>query len=489
LIVDVSDHSNPEVVGPVPDAVPGVGNGIEGIEANGDVLVIDQREPLGDPPLGFDVPENLPARGLAIYDISDPSSPELAGRYDYGELTTHTVSLWRDPEDSDRLLAILSFTDNPDIQVLDLTGCPDNCNPTIVANWDLETQVTPPNESHPSESPTDSTHEAIMSTDGRRIYVSQLQGGVFMLDSTNLLRSLREGIDCDPSAPEDTPGERHCLTLLNPEIDAREDTAPPLIGAWHHTPIKIPDRPYLLETSESTGPGYDAENDEILTANCPGALTRLIYIGEDQFYQDPEEGGTLLRGDLDPETVGVFGLPEQELTNCGEDGWESDEVALPAWFSPHDALVFPNIAFVTYYGAGFRAIDISNPYMPVETGYFFNDPVEEVRWASYGIQGETVTEDGEAVRRPAPGQKHMFAFSYPVMHDGHIIYADVHSGLYILKYSGPHADEIPEEGNCISGNPGAVKPGFEPCPPYGETDWGTPGYGQTGEVETAEEDK
>lgn len=464
LIVDVSDPSNPDVVGPVPDAVPGVGNGIEGIEANGDLLVIDQREALGG--LGFDVPKGLPSRGLAIYDISDPRNPELVARHDYGDRDTHTISLWRDPQDPNRILGVQSFSGTPSITVVDLSGCLNGDDPKEVAHWDLGVQTG-------LES---GTHEAIMSTDGRRIYVSQYQTGVFLLDSSNLLRSLRKGIDCDSSPPNSTPGERHCLTLLNPDIDAREDTAPPFNQEWHHTPIKVPDRPYLLEISESTGPSWDEENEEILTANCPGAFTRMIYIGEDEFRQDPDDGGALLRGDLDPETVGVFGLPEQELRNCGKDGWKPGTAALPAWFSPHDAVIFPNIAFVTYYGAGLRAIDISNPYVPAEAGYFFNNPVDEVRWASYGIQGETKTrEDGLAVRRPAPGPNHMFAFSYPLFHNGHLIYADVHSGLYILKYTGPHADEIPEEGNCISGNPGAIEPGYEPCPPYGQTNWGTPG--------------
>ncbi len=69
----------------------------------------------------------------------------------------------------------------------------------------------------------------------------------------------------------------------------------------------------------------------------------------------------------------------------------------------------------------------------------------------------------------------VFAFSYVLSHNGYVIYADVHSGLYILKYKGPHSDSILQTGNCIAGNPGAIEPGFEPCFPHGQTDWGTPG--------------
>ena len=482
LVVDVSNPNNASVVGPVPNATPGVGNGIEGIEASGDLLVIDQRQALGSPELGFEVPEGMPARGLAIYDISDDCrNPELVARVDFGDLTTHTVSLWRDPQNSDRVLAIESFSDTPSIKAIDLTGCPEDCNPEEVANWDLGEQTG-------IES---GTHEAIMSTDGNRLYVSNYQTGVLMLDSSNLMKSLREGVSCDPSAPTDTPGQRHCITLMNSDPSSIEDTAPPLSQEWHHTPIKVPGRPYLLEISESTGPGWDQENETQLTNNCPGALTRMIYIGEDEYAQDPDadDPATLLRGDLDPETIGVFGLPEQQLENCGPDGWKEDTSNLPAWFSPHDAVVFPDIAFVTYYGGGLRAVDISNPYNPIEVGHFFNQPVNEVRWASYGIQGETVsrTDSPLALRRPAPGQKHMFAFSYPLTHNGMVIYADVHSGLYILNYSGPHAEQVPQDGNCISGNPGAIEPGYEPCPDYGQTNWGTPGIEDVADETTANE--
>ena len=312
------------------------------------------------------------------------------------------------------------------------------------------------------------THEAIMSTDGRQISVSQLKGGVFLLDSTDLLASLRTDAGCKGSSPVSMPGDEHCLTLLNPDASAREDTALPFNQEWQHTPIKIPDRPYLLALTESSGPTWDAENEVRIRGNCPGAFTRIVYVGE-----DTSKRKFSMPGDRHPETIGVFALPEQDNTNCNQQGWKPGTAAFPAWFSPHDALVFPNIAFATYYGAGLRAIDISNPSTPKEAGYFFNDPVSEVRWASYGLKGETETRpDGRAVRRPAPGPNHMFAFSYPVIHDGYLIYADVHSGLYILKYQGPHAEEIPDEGNCISGNPGSVEPGFEPCPPYGQTDWG-----------------
>jgi hypothetical protein len=172
LVVDAANPTRPRVVGPVPDAVPGVGNGIEGIEASGDLLVIDQRRALGG--LGCDVPAGLPERALSIWDVSDCRRPRLAARYDYQGKNTHTVMLWRNPQDTRRVLAVQAFSAQPDIQVIDLSGCPRDCRPSLAATWDLQMQT----------GIEEQTHEATMSTDGRRIYMSQYRAGFFMLDLT-----------------------------------------------------------------------------------------------------------------------------------------------------------------------------------------------------------------------------------------------------------------------------------------------------------------
>lgn len=446
LIVDVSDPTDPDVVGPVPNAVPGVGNGIEGIEASGDVLVIDQRRPLAG--MGFDVPDGMPERGLAVYDVSTPRKPELVARYDYGSLENHALSLWRDPEDPDRLLGIQTFEESPHIQVVDLTGCPaDDCEPEVIAKWDLRSQI----------GIGTSSHEAIMSVDGERIYVAQRESGVLLLDSSNLLTALRTGEECETAPPESTPGDEHCLTAADPDLEASLEAQPDLADEWHHTPLKVPDRPYLLTAAESTGVEWDEESGTVRNGSCPGAKIRVYSIDGNR------------RG-LDPDPEGTYSVPEQNERNCDGDEWKPDAVAEPAWLSPHLPLAFHDLAFSTYYSAGFRGIDISDPADPREVGRFFNEPVEEVRWASYGLYGERERDDvGDVVRRPLP-RRHMLAFSTPVVYEGYLIYADVHSGLYVLEYTGPYADQVPNEELCHPANPGAVEPGYEPCPPYGEMD-------------------
>jgi hypothetical protein len=507
VIVDVSQPHKPTVVGEVPGLPPGVGSGIEGIEASDDLLVIDQRNSLGG--LGFPVPAGMHARGITIYDIgrggSNCRSPRLVARYEYQSATggigknTHLISLWRDPLDPRRVLGVQSFSDNEpvdntSIQVIDLTGCPQSCNPRRVAAWSARTQYGLDKFGDQRQH----THEAIMSTDGNRIYMSQYRDGFFMLDSSKLIATLRGQDTCDPLQPTSPGGgAMHCLKPLNADYDARDDSAPPLIGGWRHTPMRVPDRPYLFEVEESGGPSVakDATGRVLepvrIASVCPGSFLRMIYIGEDEYFAPSgfsatgvRQAATRLRGDLYPKTLSHFGTEEQKLENCGPDGWKPGTAPLTtSWFSPHDGLVLPNVAIVTYYGGGLRAVDISNPFILREAGYFINKPVDEVRWASYGAQGEFVpfgAAPGQARMRPTVGTPQVFAFSYVLSHNGYVIYADVHSGLYVLKYKGPYADTIPDTGICLTGNPGAIAPGYEPCPPYGK--WDTPenNWTQTG---------
>ncbi len=525
-IVDVSDPRRPTVVGEVPGLVPGVGNGIEGIEASDDLLVIDQRGALGG--LGFPVPADTGLeptfRGITIHDIGRGGSncrhPRFVTRYAYRSnsgipgdyVNAHLFSLWRDPLDPRRVLVIQSFSPanylggvrssdpaaepvDPVIQVIDLSGCPASCNPRNVANWSPEMQYGRDKFGKRREN----LHEASMSTDGNRIYMSEYRDGFFMLDSSLLVRTLRGEASCDPAPPTTRGAPVSCLKPLNADYDARDDTAPPLIAGWHHTPTRVPDRPYVFEGEESGGPSVAAmivnglrvvRQPLQIRSSCPGSFLRMIYAGEKEYFapsgfdaQGQPVPGTLLRGDLYPKTVGYYGTEEQRPENCGRFGFlPGTAPATSSWFSPHDGLTFPNLAIWTYYGAGLRAVDISNPFMLREAGVFINKPVEAVRWASYGDQGSDVPggPDGLLRMRPTATPPAVFAFSYVLSKDGYVIYADIHSGLYVLRYKGPHHGEIPQSGVCLSGNPGAVAPGYEPCPPYGKWDdprnsWTLPG--------------
>src|SRR3989454_5329327 len=119
VVVDVKDPARARVVGPVPDLVPGVMNGGEGIEASADLLVIDQRAAIDG--LGYPSPPGLPTRGLAVYDISNCEQPRLVARFDYEGEPTHLFSLEREAEQPWRSLSIQTFgrggTREPEVDI------------------------------------------------------------------------------------------------------------------------------------------------------------------------------------------------------------------------------------------------------------------------------------------------------------------------------------------------------------------------------------
>src|SRR5262249_57057901 len=86
---------------------------------------------------------------------------------------------------------------DPVIQVIDLTGCPQNCHPRNVGNWSAELQYGRDKFGNRRAH----LHEGIMSTDGNRIYMSEYTDGFLMLDSSRLIRTLRGQDTCDPAMP------------------------------------------------------------------------------------------------------------------------------------------------------------------------------------------------------------------------------------------------------------------------------------------------
>src|SRR5215216_2073244 len=308
LIVDVSKPKKPKVVGEVPGLPAGVGNGIEGIEASDDLLVIDQRGALGG--LGFPIPAGTGLaptfRGITVYDIGNGGSrcrrPRLVAQYGYRSnsglpgdyVNAHLFSMWRDPLNPQRVLVLQSFspatylggvrsTDpraeplDPIIQVIDLTGCPQACNPRNVANWSAETQYGRDKYGDRREH----LHEADMSTDGNRIYMSGYRDGFYMVDSSLLVKTLRGEATCNPAMPTTPTAPTHCRKPLNADYEARDDTAPPLNAGWHHTPVRVPDRPFIFEGEESGGPSVAAtiingrrvvDQPLQIASSCPGSF-------------------------------------------------------------------------------------------------------------------------------------------------------------------------------------------------------------------------
>lgn len=472
LIVDMRNLAAPTVVGELPDWIKGRGNGIEAIEAVADlnllVNTVRVAFTIQGVPIGFDPPPQDRNVALLIYDTTDCRKPRLVARWEAPNDNLHYMTLWRDPTRQERVLAVLTFSsgvpkDAINIRVVDLTGCPRQCSPKQVAEWSLQLQFDiPPQVPMAYEGgvyqPQTMTHDATFSLDGKTIHMAQQHFGYFQLDST----PLATGQPCNPAAPTRPDAAGHCLTVKNPNLAAR---VPPFGNgvATVHGAVKIPGRPFVSLQHE----GH----------NCPYGGITLVYIGSEEGFAAGAPGIGRFRGDLFPRIVGVFGLPENQVDRCPVEGVLPGPNTLTAErlrtsHTIHNVLAFPNIMFATWYGGGLRAIDVSNPYTPFELGFFFNKPAPEVRWC--GEETRAVRScadpekgsDGLPVRVRQINPPDVFARSYPITMNGHIVYSDENMGVYVLKYTGPRGNEVPSRGICIAHNPNVTSRGFEPCPPY-----------------------
>jgi hypothetical protein len=490
-VLDMTDMTKPTKVGEIP-GIQGRGMGIERLEAVPELnlLAVSVRSSFGvsnvtpgSPKYDYKFPVKPEEKniGVAVYDISDCTKPVMVSKIDVTNEFTHYMSLWRDPNKPDRVLTLVTFDsgvpeDGVDIRVYDLTGCPKSCNPKMVGAWGLRAQLgIPANVTTKYDGGTrvDSTqtHDAVFSLDGTRIHLAQTKYGYFQIDSS----ALAQGKSCDPSPATSATETGHCLSVL-PNFKPLAAFGTEVANV--HGVVPIPGRPYVALNHE----GH----------SCPFGGITFAYIGDkDTFSTYDRQTGQMVaaggagsvgafRGDLFPRNVGTFSIPEQNADRCPKQGDQIPPTTgatgtygqdiLRSSKTVHNGLAFPSVYFASWYGGGLRAIDITNPYTPFEVGYFFNKPAPEVRWCAEGAAGPCdnpeVDAEGVPVRQKQLLPPDVFARSFPIAMNGYIVYSDENMGVYVLKYTGPHADEIPKQGQCLSETPNVQKIGFEPCAPY-----------------------
>jgi hypothetical protein len=187
-------------------------------------------------------------------------------------------------------------------------------------------------------------------------------------------------------------GEAPALSLLTPP-DRRADWAPPEPAGPHST-VPVPGRPLLVATDEVYPPPYGS--------GCPWGWMRMVDVA------DPTA----------PTVVGELRLDDNADARCGA-GFERTT------FTAHNATATEHLALVSWHSAGLVVADISDASAPRLVTRFLPEPLAQV-----------TTED------PALGGDPVLMWSTPVIKDGLIYVVDIRNGLYILRYHGPHEDEI-----------------------------------------------
>jgi hypothetical protein len=203
-----------------------------------------------------------------------------------------------------------------------------------------------------------------------------------------------------------------------------------------HSAVQVPGRRLALTTDEVYGT-FTFDNQ-----GCRWGWARLINV------VDPAH----------PAIVGEYLIDQNKPEFCGSAGDTKVSEQFRS-FSSHNPTVLRNLAFIGWHSGGMQAIDISDPTRPSQAGFFSPAPILMVANEDPGLsQGPatTVMELNNPDITHPDFQTKVVMWSYPIIRDGLIYVIDVRNGLFILRYTGPHSDEVKEikflEGNSNLGD-------------------------------------
>lgn len=307
---------------------------------------------------------------LDLYDIDNCREPEFRARVDFGESMPHEFFLWRDPSSQRQGRLLAYVTMWGHFPNLRIVDLTDPAQPEEIANWDAANTT----------GITSRIHSLTVSSNGQRAYIADWDNGIMVLDTSALARG---------------QGDLTPILLTQPQNWVY------LPGGRIHSAMYVPRQEVVLTTQEIYGPGQ-----------CPYGQVYLVDV----------------RNPTLPVIVGGFGISENDPNTCGQ------TASLDGAFTTHDPLVVGNLAFLTWYAGGVRAIDLRDPTQPRAAGVFIPDPLRSV-------EADDFTLGSYPVRM----------WSSPIIRDGLIYVVDIRNGLYVLRYTGRGASTVSEiewaEGN------------------------------------------
>jgi hypothetical protein len=241
-------------------------------------------------------------------------------------------------------------------------------------------------------------HSLTVSNDGKRLYLAALTGGFIEADASEVAAGKPE-----PTLKQITP----------------PDFAPTWAGPGAHSAIAIPGRPDSVMITDEV---YSFVPVLLQDHGCPWGWVRFI---------DSTDR-------TKPRVISEYKLPWNDPGYC--------DVVSPlrnstASFASHNPTLTEHLALLTWHGAGLQAIDTSDPAHPAGAAQYLPEPLQLVQ-----------TEDPVL----SSGPDKVVMWSFPVIVDGLIYVVDLRNGLYILRYKGPHQDEVSRvkflDGNTHSGD-------------------------------------
>jgi hypothetical protein len=417
LVVDVADPANPTVVGEFGEEfVTGANEGQTSRElrvwpAQQLLMVMYFR----CSSVIHACPPSADTFRIRFFDLTDPVHPALISTY-VPTRKPHEMYLWIDPKNSDRALLWLSTPTssvNPSVAnlvITDISRAREGVFTEIAkGNWN---QFFPGAANAANYDFDLALHSMTPSFDGTRTYLAYLRGGFGVLDTSEVASDTdNHFVDLNDN-------------LLTPVPFPTWGTGPHCEGhtsagcAESHSAVPLPGRPFALTIDEVYG------TFTVDSFGWPWGWTRLWNVAQPQR----------------PHIIGEYKIHQNTTAYTpapGENEFNS--------YSSHNPTVTRNLILDSWHSGGEQAIDVSDPGHPMQAGWFSPTPLAAV-----------ANEDPALSRGP----NKVVMWSFPIVRNGLIYVVDIRNGLYVLRYTGPLANEISSlsflEGNSNLGDAGRL---------------------------------
>ena len=396
IVVDVADPANPRNVGEIPlppKMILGYTSRELRVWPQQKLLIViyfNCSAILHECPAGAggDVAGLAPFQHMAFFDLSNPASPRLLKVYK-PSVTPHEMFLWVDPrQPASRALMFWtspnSYNSGKSLVVTDISRWREGIFPEI-STFDIATSFTAAQKSGFDVR----LHSISLTPDGTRMYLAHLGGGFLVTDTSDFANNVPN------------PRVRLVTPIANRVYWNNQ-------GA--HSSVKVPGKPYVLTTEEIYGKGLVLNQAfGFALSGCPWGWVRMIDVNNEAA----------------PRLVQEVTTPQNTCTGVDKATENFNS------FASHNPTLLPDVGILSWHSAGVQALDLSDPTHVTRVGVFSATP-------------ETiVTSEDPSL---TTGDFKTAMWSYPIIHDGLIYVVDVRNGLFILKYTGPHADEVNATG-------------------------------------------
>ena len=468
LVVNIASPAHPTIVGEIPGPLNSSGQPV-GVTSR-EVRVWPQAKLLITMnfhcssflhacPSGFN--NTTAPFDIKFFDLKNPVKPKFLSHYVPTSkaglaVEPHEMFLWVDPQNSSRALLFISTpaidtdTTIPELIVVDISQVPNGGGVTEIAegNWNNRypgtNQANYPfdNSSPDGCGPYDCNlfvHSMGVKANGLRTYMALEAGHFLVLDTSDIANntippgtvlSLNDKLLTDPTNRPVwlmDPLDPTAVPAVFPGGCSRQAPGPFFNPSSKdcsnsHSAVQVPSRQLALTTDEVYGT-FTFDNQ-----GCRWGWPRLIDV------TDPAH----------PFIKSEFLLDQNQLGFCGS----ANDTAVSEFtrsFSTHNPTVLQDLALIDWHSNGFQVIDISDASNPIQAGFFRPTPIPVVANEDPALSaGPATTVDqllNPDVNDPDFKTKIVF-WSYPIIKNGLIYVIDVRNGLFILQYTGPHADEV-----------------------------------------------